>query len=38
MELFSNATTLETNPVPSGLGAMAQLLVLIPSDSIILNA
>lgn len=36
MQLFSNATTLETNPTPSGLGSIAQLLVLIPSDSIVL--
>ena len=36
MELFSKATTIETNPTPSGLGAMAQLLVLVPSDSVVL--
>jgi hypothetical protein len=36
MELFSKASTLETNPTASGLGAMAQLLVLIPSDSVVL--
>ena len=35
MELFSKATTLETNPTPTGLGALAQLLVLIPSDSVV---
>lgn len=35
MELFSKASTLETNPAPSGLGAIAQLLVLIPSDSVV---
>jgi hypothetical protein len=32
MELFTGSTTIETNPVPSGLGAIAQLLVLIPSE------
>lgn len=37
MELFSKAKTLETNPTPSGLGSIAQVLVLIPSDSIILS-
>lgn len=36
MELFSNATTIETVGSPSGLGAVAQVLVLIPSDSVIL--
>lgn len=36
MQLFSKATTLETNPTPSGLGAIAQLLVLVPSDSVVL--
>jgi len=36
MQLFSKASTLETNPTASGLGAIAQLLVLIPSDSVIL--
>lgn len=35
MELFSKATTIETNPTPTGLGSLAQLLVLIPSDSVI---
>lgn len=34
MELFSNATTIETNPTPDGLGSLIQLLVLIPSDSV----
>lgn len=38
MELFSKAETIETNPTPTGLGAMAQLLVLIPSDSAITPA
>lgn len=33
MELFRGASTIETNPVPSSLGAIAQLLTLIPSDS-----
>jgi hypothetical protein len=37
MQLFSEATTLETNPAPSGIGAMAQLLVLIPAHSVILT-
>jgi len=37
MELFSNATTIETNPTPTGLGSIAQLLVLIPSDSVIID-
>jgi hypothetical protein len=36
MQLFSKATTLEINTLPTGLGAMAQLLVLIPSDSLVL--
>jgi hypothetical protein len=35
MELFSKATTIETVPTPQGLGAMVQLLVLIPSDSVV---
>lgn len=35
MELFSKAETIETNPTPTGLGAMAQLLVLVPSDSVV---
>lgn len=35
MERFSNAYTLETNPAPSGLGSIAQLLTLIPSNSVI---
>ena len=38
MERFSKATTIETNPTPSGLGAIAQLLVLIPSDSVVIPA
>jgi hypothetical protein len=37
MELFSKATTIETNAAPSGLGAIAQLLALVPSDSAILT-
>lgn len=37
MELFTNATTLETNPTPAGLGSIAQLLVLIPSSSVALT-
>jgi hypothetical protein len=36
MERFSKATTIETNPAPQGLGAIAQILVLIPSDSVII--
>lgn len=36
LELFSKATTIETVPLNSDIGAIAQLLVLIPSDSIIL--
>jgi hypothetical protein len=35
MELFSKATTIETVPSPQGLGAMVQLLVLVPSDSVV---
>lgn len=35
MEIFSNATTIETVPTPTGVGAIAQLLVLIPSDSVV---
>jgi hypothetical protein len=38
MERFSKATTIETNPTPSGLGSISQLLVLIPSDSVIIPA
>lgn len=37
MELFSNATTIETSPTPEGLGSLAQVLVLIPSDSVVSN-
>jgi hypothetical protein len=37
MELFTNATTIETSPTPDGLGSIAQLLVLIPSDSVVLG-
>lgn len=37
MEIFSNATTIETVPLQDGLGAVAQVLALIPSDSIILD-
>ena len=37
MELFSKATTIETSPTADGLGSIAQLLVLIPSDSIALG-
>jgi hypothetical protein len=35
MQIFSKATTIETNPTPSGLGAIVQLLVLVPSDSVV---
>lgn len=35
MTIFTKATTIETNPTPSGLGSIAQLLVLIPSDSVV---
>lgn len=38
MELFSGATTIETVPSPSGIGAIAQLLVLVPSDSVVVGA
>ena len=37
MEIFKGSSTLETNPVPSGLGTIAQLLVLIPSDCLLLE-
>lgn len=37
MQLFSNATTIETSPTSDGLGSIAQLLVLVPSDSIALG-
>ena len=36
MSRFSKATTIETSPAPQGLGAIAQLLVLVPSDSVII--
>lgn len=36
MQLFTGATTIETAPTPDGLGVIAQVLVLIPSDSIVL--
>lgn len=38
MELFSKATTIETVATPEGLSAMAQILVLIPSDSVVIGA
>lgn len=38
MELFSKATTIETVATPEGLSAMAQILVLIPSDSVAIGA
>lgn len=37
MQLFTKATTIETSPTPDGLGSIAQLLVLIPSDSVVLG-
>lgn len=36
LELFSKGSTIETVPLNSDIGAIAQLLVLIPSDSVIL--
>lgn len=36
MQLFSGATTIETASTPEGLGVIAQVLVLIPSDSVVL--
>jgi len=36
MQLFSKATTIETAATPEGLGVIAQVLVLIPSDSVVL--
>lgn len=36
MQLFSTASTIETVPLGSDIGAIAQLLVLIPSDSVVL--
>jgi hypothetical protein len=36
MQLFSKAVTIETMPGPSDINAMMQLLVLIPSDSVVL--
>jgi hypothetical protein len=38
MELFSKATTVQTSRVPNALGAVAQALVLVPSDSVIIAA
>lgn len=35
MQLFSNAVTISTSPTPEGIGVIAQILVLIPSDSVI---
>lgn len=37
MQLFSKASTVEISTSPTGLGAIVQLLVLIPSDSIVLE-
>lgn len=36
MQRFSKASTLETTPTATGIGAIAQLLLLIPSDSVVL--
>jgi hypothetical protein len=36
MQLFSKATSLETVPLDSDIGAIAQLLMLIPSESVVL--
>lgn len=36
MELFSGATTIETSPTQQGIGVIAQMLALIPSDSVVL--
>ena len=35
MQRFSKAITIETSPTPDGLGSIAQMLALIPSDSLI---
>jgi hypothetical protein len=35
MSSFSKAVTIETAPTPEGLGVIAQVLVLIPSDSVV---
>lgn len=37
MRLFSKATTIETAPVPNSIGALAQVMALIPSDSVVIN-
>jgi hypothetical protein len=37
MQRFSKATTIETSPTQDGLGSIAQLLVLVPSDSVVLT-
>lgn len=36
MQLFSGATTINTAATPEGLGVIAQVLVLIPSDSVVI--
>jgi hypothetical protein len=36
MQLFSKATSLETVPLESDIGAIAQVLMLIPSESVVL--
>jgi hypothetical protein len=35
MTLFSKAVTIQTAPTPEGIGVIAQVLVLVPSDSVI---
>ena len=35
MERFSKAVTIQTAPTPEGLSVLAQVLVVIPSDSVI---
>jgi len=38
MECFTKATAIETTALPSGLGAIAQIQIMIPSDSIVLTS
>jgi len=35
MEIFSKSVTIETMPSPDGIGSLMQLMVLIPSDSVV---
>lgn len=37
MGMFTKATAIEVAPVPQGLGAIAQIQIIIPSDSVVLN-